>query len=338
VGIRAIDRDGGNERWVMIGGGFGNGVGAPLPSPTSDTLALASGGAIEFFDPRTGASRWYRPSWPADHPCSLRPSDDPCSLEIGTPSWSPDGKRLIFSSDCRIGLPSDPAPCPGESAGMSILDVETLERRTLPVEGLGPVWSPDGRKIAFWRTETDPPVPGEPLVIRNTIHVMNADGTDVREVAEGTEPDWQAIPRSDEPSGPPRPPGPPPHRPPVRPNPPAPPSPPPAHVPDGTPPGQPTGGSPSFPDPVPSVGELRISVRAPLRARAGRSVRLVVRFSRPLTGRVRLQERRGTRLVTVAGKRVHGKRVTFAVRPRAGTRVYRIVHATRAKVVRIRVR
>lgn len=107
------------------------------------------------------------------------------------PSWSPDGKFIVYASGVdnegiwvmaadgsgQVQLtgcpPADVAPCANGSDS-------------------GPVWSPDGTRIAFLRYfgavgSEDRPV-----------YVMNADGTDQRRLSEGTSldtvPAWQAIP------------------------------------------------------------------------------------------------------------------------------------------------
>ena len=60
--------------------------------------------------------------------------------EIFNPTWSPDGKKIVFSASA-AGL-----------TDLYILDVETGEQRRLtadPYADLQPAWSPDGKRIAF---------------------------------------------------------------------------------------------------------------------------------------------------------------------------------------------
>ncbi|CAN5256736.1 hypothetical protein BH23GEM2_BH23GEM2_16530 [soil metagenome] len=68
----------------------------------------------------------------------------------GQPSWSPDGKRLVYSTlDCYYGY-----WCSG---GLAILDFESRESTPMPngVGGWDPAWSPDGERIAFVAAESD---------------------------------------------------------------------------------------------------------------------------------------------------------------------------------------
>jgi len=67
--------------------------------------------------------------------------------DVGRLSWSPDGTRLLFSEDR------------GEHSYVALLDADGRELRYLD-PGLGqsiePVFSPDGRRIAFMRTMSPP--------------------------------------------------------------------------------------------------------------------------------------------------------------------------------------
>jgi TolB protein len=108
------------------------------------------------------------------------------------PSWSPDGKQIVYAAGVgvsegiwKIGidgtkptqlsgcLAADPKPC---AAGSDF----------------GPVWSPDGTRIAFLRFF------GEVGANDRPVYVMNADGTGQQRLAEGTileaVPAWQALP------------------------------------------------------------------------------------------------------------------------------------------------
>ena len=108
------------------------------------------------------------------------------------PSWSPDGNFIVYASGVPDSegiwvmaadgtapsqlsgcLPDEPSPC---AAG----------------DDFGPVWSPDGTRIAFLRAF------GAVGANDRPIFVMNADGTDQRRLQEGLRlqavPAWQAIP------------------------------------------------------------------------------------------------------------------------------------------------
>jgi TolB protein len=112
---------------------------------------------------------------------------DPVRLTDGIndswPSWSPDGSRIVFAStryDPSIGL-CEPAGadllCPTD---LYVMDAygSGLERLTAdPAPEYQPVWSPDGRSIAFVRAVQHGNA--------TAIFAMDPSGGDVRQVSSG---------------------------------------------------------------------------------------------------------------------------------------------------------
>ena len=96
-----------------------------------------------------------------------------------SPSWSPDGKRIVFarSADVSDGLDTD----------VWVMNRDGASARKLthhPVLDQYPAWSPDGRRIAFTR--------GWPE--KTQVFVMNADGTGqhrlLRDATQGIRAAW----------------------------------------------------------------------------------------------------------------------------------------------------
>ena len=74
------------------------------------------------------------------------------------PSWSPDGTRIAFASDRGPG--TNLANLKLAKWTVSIIDAQTSAIQTLPAQGglnLNPVWSPDGRQLAFISDRTGIP-------------------------------------------------------------------------------------------------------------------------------------------------------------------------------------
>jgi len=104
-------------------------------------------------------------------------------LPTSDPAWSPDGRKIAFTRREDVGdytaLSED---------DVFVMDSDGGEERQLTKEVEGrhagqPSWSPDGRAIVFTRGES---VPSAFTVRPGDIHVMNADGSDVRRLTRGS--------------------------------------------------------------------------------------------------------------------------------------------------------
>jgi TolB protein len=85
-------------------------------------------------------------------------------------AWSPDGRKLAFFQRTGSGTPGSALVVMDARSGAQRRLVSAA-RRDSGVEGLRPVWSPNGNKIAYnWGPNAD-------------IYVINADGTGRRRVA-----------------------------------------------------------------------------------------------------------------------------------------------------------
>jgi TolB protein len=95
--------------------------------------------------------------------------------EVRTPVWSPDGRRIAFTS--RRDGNSEVYVVNADGSGQ--------RRLTRNAAGdFGPTWSPDGRKIAFERR-------GDAQSSVGALYVVNADGSGQRMLARrGSHPAW----------------------------------------------------------------------------------------------------------------------------------------------------
>jgi Tol biopolymer transport system component len=87
----------------------------------------------------------------------------------GMPDFSPDGRRIVFTSN---------RDQQGEIYVMNANGTGPKRLTRRPGDDWAPDYSPDGAKIAFTQ------LPG-------TIWTMNADGTGLRRVTSGTDADWR---------------------------------------------------------------------------------------------------------------------------------------------------
>jgi Tol biopolymer transport system component len=110
----------------------------------------------------------------------------PSASGPGVPAWSPDGTRIAF-----LRTPGTPGAFTAE---IWVLNADGTEPRrlfqsTCCIATWGrPVWSPDGRHVAFGvGLNGDPENSG--------VYAVRADGTDLRRIATApAEPAWQRLP------------------------------------------------------------------------------------------------------------------------------------------------
>lgn len=96
------------------------------------------------------------------------------------PSWSPDGTRLVASTE----QVDDPYSRQTRSR-VFIVDLTDGSQRDLPVfkDGVGPRWSPDSELIAYW-SELDG---------QRDLWTIRADGGDPTRVTEDAHTDWEPM-------------------------------------------------------------------------------------------------------------------------------------------------
>jgi Tol biopolymer transport system component len=107
-----------------------------------------------------------------------------------SPSWSPDGARIVYASDAADS--NRPACEAGFTCNRDVfvVNADGSNRTRLtddPAADWQPSWSPDGARIAFVSARNDPGAP----YVGGHVFVMNAGGTDVTQLTSGSEADLQ---------------------------------------------------------------------------------------------------------------------------------------------------
>ena len=175
--IYVMDADGTNQRRLTN-------------NPASDHSPLWSldGKRIAFMSDRDGHVHPIR-GWPtseiyvmdANGGNQQNLTNDP--HDDRSPSWSPDGKRIVFETDRDNDR--------GHNIEIYVMDADGTNQRRLTnnvTEDRYPAWSPDGERIAFSARREGHVVHN--LDITYEIYVMDADGQNEQRLTENRNNDW----------------------------------------------------------------------------------------------------------------------------------------------------
>jgi TolB protein len=183
VGIFVMDANGTHVRQLtQRSGTFRTEDRAPSWSPDGKRIAFVS--ANTTFLP-AGASTIYVVNADGTQPRAVRALVHGWP-GAGAPSWSPDGKRLLYSTYCLFGNCGQP-PVGAQLYTVGLDGKSPRQLTRLSGNSLEPRWSPDGKKIVFVRNARAGP--------SGDVYVVGADGKDLRRVTKAPGlgargPDW----------------------------------------------------------------------------------------------------------------------------------------------------
>ena len=165
--IFVADADGTDVRSIEPDTRYGEAsgeAGPPVWSPDGRRIAFDTLGGIYVMSPDGDGLRLV-----------TRYEGDQSCVDL-QPSWSPDGRRLVFA-----------VLCDGGNEGLWVVNLDGSARTQLLAPGKDlsdltePAWSPDGSRIAF--AGAYPLGGGE---FGSHVYVMNANGTGIRQLTQGS--------------------------------------------------------------------------------------------------------------------------------------------------------
>jgi hypothetical protein len=161
---------------ALLIAGCGSSVDRPLDATSEEGLIVAGSGATNGVIAYSSISE-HQIFWTI-HPDGSDRTRVHVDVPgfVGVPSWSPDGTRIVFD----VNAFDDPHPKGGNyDIYLARADGSEPTRLTSEKVDHSPVWSADGTRIAFVHGWGD-----------QQIRVMNADGSDPHQIAEGSFPSW----------------------------------------------------------------------------------------------------------------------------------------------------
>jgi eukaryotic-like serine/threonine-protein kinase len=96
------------------------------------------------------------------------------------PSWSPDGSQIVIATE---SVALNPASRSAQSR-LHLVDVRSGTSRGIEVDGVQPAFSPDGKRIAFWRIDG---------ASQRDIGTVGVDGGEVVLLTEDAALDWNPV-------------------------------------------------------------------------------------------------------------------------------------------------
>ena len=145
----------------------------PLLIPKTELNETLSGKILyEARNIQTGKTYLYIINASGEDGIMTRPTK--ISSDIAYPTWSPDGKKIAFSS----GRDNEDLNI---NSSIFVINADGTNRTRLTFNSWGdfnPVWSPDGKKIAFFGSDEEGNTPWF------HIYVVNADGSNQRRLTK----------------------------------------------------------------------------------------------------------------------------------------------------------